>query len=131
MHPGRPPLHNPALADHLELGTTELTPETWRDFGIDNLHSWAGTTSKLNKANSSDRAPPWGMASAYRPGTNEIMQPVQEDIMALLKPKPPRPCGRKRRPCPHAVQRPHRCGFCSPMCRRAQDMPYHPYRRQT
>ena len=25
------------------------------------------------------------MASAYRPGTNEIMQPVQEDIMALLK----------------------------------------------
>eukprot|EP00966_Prymnesium_polylepis_P139386 3220868-Prymnesium_polylepis.1 len=24
------------------------------------------------------------MASAYRPGTNEIMQPVQEDIVALL-----------------------------------------------
>eukprot|EP00966_Prymnesium_polylepis_P231983 5366814-Prymnesium_polylepis.1 len=22
MHPGRPPLHNPALADHLELGAT-------------------------------------------------------------------------------------------------------------
>ncbi len=24
------------------------------------------------------------MASAYRPGTSEIMQPVQEDVMALL-----------------------------------------------
>eukprot|EP00966_Prymnesium_polylepis_P221552 5125592-Prymnesium_polylepis.1 len=24
------------------------------------------------------------MASAYRSGTNEIMQPVQEDVMALL-----------------------------------------------
>ena len=30
-------------------------------------------------------APVGKMASAYRPGTNEIMQPVQEDIMALLK----------------------------------------------
>eukprot|EP00966_Prymnesium_polylepis_P138873 3209227-Prymnesium_polylepis.1 len=24
------------------------------------------------------------MASAYRPGTNEIMQPIQENVMALL-----------------------------------------------
>eukprot|EP00966_Prymnesium_polylepis_P031600 735119-Prymnesium_polylepis.1 len=49
MHPGRPPLHNLALADHLELGTTEFTPEIWRDFGIDNLRSWDHIKTKQGK----------------------------------------------------------------------------------
>eukprot|EP00966_Prymnesium_polylepis_P271892 6281861-Prymnesium_polylepis.1 len=44
-----------------------------------------GTTSKLNKAKLFKPCTPVGkMASAYRPGTKDIMQPVQEDIIALL-----------------------------------------------
>eukprot|EP00966_Prymnesium_polylepis_P182672 4232401-Prymnesium_polylepis.1 len=42
------------------------------------------------------------------------MQPVQEDIMALLNHHGL--VGDGRRPCPHAVQRPHRRGLRSPTC---------------
>ena len=84
MHPGRPPLHNPALADHLDQGTTEFTPDTWRGFGIHSLRSGDYIKTKKGKL-FKPSAPVGKMASAYRPGTNEIMQPVQEDIMALLK----------------------------------------------
>ena len=84
MHPGRPPLHNPALADHLDQGTTEFTPDTWRGFGIHSLRSGDYIKTKKGKL-FKPSAPVGKMASAYRPGTNEIMQPVQEDIMALLQ----------------------------------------------
>eukprot|EP00966_Prymnesium_polylepis_P044815 1038196-Prymnesium_polylepis.1 len=47
MHPGRPPLHNPALADHLELGTTEFTPDIWRGFRSASTTSTHGTTSQV------------------------------------------------------------------------------------
>ena len=52
--------------------------------GIDNLNSWDYIKTKQGKL-FKPCAPVGKMASAYRQGTNEIMQPVQEDIMALLK----------------------------------------------
>jgi hypothetical protein len=82
MHPGHPPLRNTALTDHLESGTTEFTPYTWRDFGIDNLRSWDYIKTKQGKL-FRPCTPVGKIASAYRPSTNEIMQPVQEDVMAM------------------------------------------------
>eukprot|EP00966_Prymnesium_polylepis_P306370 7079618-Prymnesium_polylepis.1 len=51
--------------------------------------------------------------------------------MALLRVSHHGLVGRRCHPCPHAVQRPYRCGLGRPMRRRAKVLPYRPYRCHT